>query len=120
MQNKRQEGAFYEEKAAGYLEMAGYRILDRNYRRKTGEIDLIAAGKGYLVFVEVKYRKDRDLGLPEEAVTRNKQGRIFRTAQWYMKEKHIAFDTPCRFDVIAVEGAEGEEIIRHIENAYGM
>lgn len=118
MKNKRQEGSRYEARAAAYLENAGYHIIERNYRRKTGEIDLIAAGEGCFVFVEVKYRKDEALGAPEEAVSALKQQRIRRTAAWFLNEHRLSPETVCRFDVIAVEGAEGETV-RHIKNAFG-
>lgn len=118
MVNKRREGAFFEEAAARHLTEQGYLILERNYKRKTGEIDLIAAGEAHIIFIEVKYRRNRLSGAPEEAVTPLKQQRILRTAAWYMKEHHLSPDTPCRFDVIAVEGERGEEI-RHLKNAFG-
>lgn len=114
-ENNREIGGRCEHMAAVYLQEKGYRILKKNYRRKTGEIDLIAEDGAYLVFVEVKYRRDDRKGEPQEAVTPLKQQRIMRTAQYYMVEQNRPEDTPCRFDVIAVFGEE----IRHFVNAFG-
>ena len=66
--NKRKTGQEQEAKAACFLKTQGYQILERNYRCKKGEIDLIAREGQYLVFVEVKYRSTNESGLPEEAV----------------------------------------------------
>ena len=63
-------------RAAVCLEEKGYRILERNYRCGHGEVDLIASKDGWIVFVEVKYRKTDSMGLPQEAVNRRKQQRI--------------------------------------------
>lgn len=97
-------GSNAEYTAAEFLRREGYDILERNYRCRQGEIDLIAREGVYLVFIEVKYRKDRCSGSPEEAVDWRKQRRICRTAAHYMI-KHQLYDIcPCRFDVVAVEG----------------
>ena len=82
--NKRKTGAVYEEKAAAYLKEKGYRILEKNYRCPLGEIDLIAEESGYLVFIEVKYRRTSRLGTGEEAVNTKKQRRILGAARWYL------------------------------------
>ncbi len=114
--NRREIGAEYEQKAVRYLESVGYRVLERNYRCRLGEIDIIAMQDGYLCFVEVKYRGSHGQGYPEEAVNHRKQQKIIQTAEVYMKKKKISFDTPCRFDVVAMEGGE----IRLIQNAYTL
>lgn len=111
--NKRAVGAAYEAKAAKHLESLGYRILERNYRCRTGEIDLIAMHEGYLVFVEVKFRQDAHAGYGAEAVTWRKQQRIIRAAQWYLMEKRGG-ERPCRFDVVSFLGEE----IQVIQNAF--
>ena len=87
-----------------YLERNGVRIIEHNYQKKTGEIDLIAQDGEYLVFVEVKYRSDGKQGEPLNAVDYRKQKKIGQTAQWYMTEKKIGVETPCRFDVIGILG----------------
>ena len=101
---------------AGAFGNLGFEILERNYRRKTGEIDLILRDGKTCVFAEVKYRKKLRKGYPEEAVTPEKKRRIYRTAQWYLAEHGLSFqNTPCRFDVISI--LDGS--IRHIKNAFG-
>lgn len=102
--NKRAVGASYEQKAADYLRQQGYEILERNYRCRAGEIDLIAREDPYLVFVEVKYRAGAAAGYGSEAVDFRKQQRIIRAASWYLMEKHIRADMPCRFDVVSFFG----------------
>ncbi len=104
--NKRYIGTKYEQEAAKYLENRGYRILARNYRCRQGEIDLIAAHEGYLVFVEVKFRSDARKGYGSEAVDVRKQRRIIRCAAWYMGREQIPENTPCRFDVLSFLGEQ--------------
>lgn len=98
--NKRQIGTLYEEKAARCLQAAGYEILERNYRCRAGEIDLIAKDHDFLVFVEVKYRENASMGTPLEAVGKTKQQKIRHSAAWYLAEKGLSFETRCRFDVV--------------------
>lgn len=102
--NKRKTGALYEQRAAAFLRGRGYRILEQNYRCRAGEIDLIARDGRYLVFVEVKYRHDGRLGEGVCAVDWRKQRRISRTALWYLAEHRLGAETPCRFDVVSVDG----------------
>ena len=97
-------GRAAESAAAHFLEESGMEILRRNYRSRMGEIDLIALdGKTY-VFVEVKYRKSARGTSPLEAVGPEKQGRIIRSALCFLQEMRLPLDTPCRFDVIGIEG----------------
>ncbi len=112
--NKRAIGADYEEKAAQWLTEEGYEILCRNFRSSYGEIDLVARQGNCLVFVEVKYRKSRGSGCPEEAVSRDKQIRICRTADYYRARNRISEAVPCRFDVLAIE----KETVRHYVDAF--
>lgn len=112
--NKRQVGAHYEQAAARYLEQQGYRIIESNFRCRYGEIDLVAREGAYLVFVEVKYRKDTGAGEPLEAVDYRKQRQISRTAFFYLLCRGYGEDTPCRFDVAAILGEE----MRVIKNAF--
>ena len=101
--------------AASYLKDAGYRILARNYRVASGEIDLIVSKDGYLIFVEVKYRSNSRYGSPEAAVTPVKQRQISRVALYYMKRYgYDPYNTPVRFDEVAV--AENE--IHHMKDAF--
>lgn len=106
--NKRKIGQEQEAKAACFLEIQGYEILEKNYRCKCGEIDLIGKENDYLVFVEVKYRETIKSGMPEEAVDKRKQRQISRVAAWYLTEKGYDVYTPCRFDVVAITGEKIE------------
>lgn len=114
MENKRAIGSRYEAEAAAFLKGLGYTILEQNYRDRMGEIDLIAREGRYLVFVEVKYRRDDRRGYPEEAVDFGKQQRIRHTAQYYLYRHHYGEDTACRFDVVSIEGTE----IRVVKDAF--
>ena len=89
-------------KAACFLKTQGYQILERNYRCKKGEIDLIAREGQYLVFVEVKYRASGEFGNPLEAVSPGKQKRILRTALYYLTVKGYGENQACRFDVLGI------------------
>ena len=113
--NKR-KGNYGETAAAGFLEAKGYVILERNYKRGSGEIDMIARDNDCIVFVEVKYRKTLSAGLPREAVTAAKQRIIKKTANYYIFEKQIT-NTDMRFDVVEVVGSEQLEI-EHLDNAF--
>lgn len=112
--NKRQLGTSYERKAEEYLQKNGYRILERNFRSRMGEIDIIAKDGEYFCFIEVKYRATGEYGSPLEAVDFRKQNQIRRVAQYYLMRNRLSEWTPCRFDVI---GFEGEELT-HVENAF--
>jgi len=111
--NKRSIGGQGEADARAYLVGEGIKVLEMNYRRPTGEIDIIAKQGKTLLFVEVKRRSSLRFGRPSEAVNRQKQQHILRTAQLYLQEKDMR-DVPVRFDVIEVLPGE----IRHIENAF--
>ncbi|RGT53905.1 YraN family protein [Lachnospira eligens] len=112
--NKRAAGADKEQLAARYLVDNGYAVLERNFRNKTGEIDIIAKKDNYIVFVEVKYRSNNKYGYAVEAVNYRKQQIIRRVAQFYMTTRYKSCDIPCRFDVIGIDG----ETVTHIKNAF--
>jgi putative endonuclease len=113
-ENKRQVGSRYEQVAAAFLEKRGWTVLEKNYRCRRGEIDLICRDGRYLVFVEVKYRKDAHFGLPGEAVDWRKQQKIRKAASYYLYSHKLPEDTSCRFDVVGILG----EQIDVIENAF--
>lgn len=117
--NKREIGSRYEERAAAYLAEQGLTIIERNYRCRGGEIDVIARDGSCWVFCEVKYRYDERAGDPAEAVDAKKQQTIFRVASWYMRQQGFAENTPCRFDVIAVTGVGDALRIRWLRDAFG-
>lgn len=110
--NNVEKGRIGEIIAKNYLRLRFYKILETNYRRKTGEIDIIAKKGKYIIFVEVKYRKDTSKGFPREAVTSYKQRQIIRTAEMYIIENNIKSDL--RFDVIEILGKK----VEHIKNAF--
>lgn len=112
--NKRQTGSAAELRAEAYLSEKGVRIVERNFRNRHGEIDLIGYHKGYLVFFEVKYRSNRSKGVPEAAVNYYKQKQICEVATFYRCIHKIPFHMPIRYDVVAIEGAE----IRWLQNAF--
>ncbi len=92
-----------EDYAVKILKKERYKIIERNFTVKGGEIDIIAMDKDTLVFVEVKMRKNVLYGTPIEFVTEFKQKRLILAAQCYMKQKGIS-DIPCRFDVVSIVG----------------
>lgn len=99
--NKRHSGARGEDLACAYLRGQGFEIIDRNYARAGGEIDIIAREGAVIAFIEVKARLTVRYGAPAEAVTPAKQKRILRTALLYASEHHLE-DAPMRFDVLEV------------------
>lgn len=112
--NQRKKGARYEEAAASFLQNQGCVVLERNFYCRQGEIDLVAQDGAYLVFIEVKYRKDEQMGWAAEAVGPAKQQRIRHCARVYLYSRGLGEDIPCRFDVIAVTGSR----IQWIKNAF--
>ncbi len=104
--NRRKIGSEYENAVAKALENRGYRVIERNFRCRIGEIDLIALYDRYLVFVEVKYRKDEKKGWPQEAVDWHKQQVISRVADYYMFHHPEYHNYQIRFDVAAVLGTK--------------
>lgn len=113
-ENKRAVGSKFEEIAAEYLTEKGLTVIEKNYHGRHGEIDLIARDEGYLVFVEVKYRKNDSMGDPAEAVGYYKQQHIRATARYYLHQNRYGEDTPCRFDIVAILG----DNIRWMKNAF--
>lgn len=100
--NRRKLGEAYEQLACDFLRQKGMRILETNFRVRQGEIDIVAHDRTTLVFVEVKYRKNKAKGMPEEAVDIRKQVQICKVAMFYLAFHHLPITTPCRFDVIAI------------------
>lgn len=100
-------GANGEALAANYLVQQGVEILQRNYRYKHWEIDLVARHAGELVFVEVKTRQQGSLARPEEQLPPQKRATLVQCAQAYLMEHPAAETLPARFDLVAVEVAKG-------------
>ena len=115
---KNETGKKGEEIAATFLKKNGYRIVEINFRCPAGEIDIIARDKAGLAFIEVKTRRSKELGYPEQAVGPKKQKKMSELALWYLQKKKIS-DTDARFDVVAITMLpEREEEIRLIKNAF--
>ncbi len=109
-----------EDVAASFLKNNGFIIIQRNYRQKIGEIDIIARQDGWLVFIEVKARKSVRFGQPFEAVTQAKQAQIGKVALDYMTRNKL-HDQPVRFDVISILfNRNGEADIEHLPNCFEL
>ena len=114
--NNRREGVAGEQAACEYLQKQGLKILERNYSCHSGEIDVIALSGNTLVFVEVKARRNAEMGYALEAVTPQKIDRIVRTAQFYTLCKRCYERMDVRFDVVCVDTTSGK--IEHIPSAF--
>jgi putative endonuclease len=116
MTSKMQTGLNGEQKAAEHLISKGYKILERNYRHKRAEIDLIAEKDDWLIFVEVKTRSSSYFGFPEEFVDTHKKGMIFYAADHYMYTKD--WEGNVRYDIISILGVGFDQEILHFEDAF--
>lgn len=115
---RRALGRLGERLAADYLSQHGYSIREMNYRCPIGEVDIVATEGDYLVFVEVRTRRGRGMGLPEESITLAKQAKLVTVAQAYL-QGHGELATDWRIDVVAVELTPGRKLrrIELIKNA---
>jgi len=104
--NNREVGSQYEEIAVTFLSENGMNILYRNFRCKQGEIDIIGENGECLVFVEVKYRSSRQVGMPEEAVGITKQKKICRVAEFFLYTHPQYSKYMVRYDVVAIYGRD--------------
>jgi putative endonuclease len=110
-------GLLGENVACDELRRRGYEILERRYRTRYGEIDIVAKDGETIVFVEVKARDGRDFGDGAEAVTPWKQRRISRMAQDFLLRRQIG-ERPCRFDVVAVKTGRGAPVVEVYTSAF--
>ena len=106
-----------EQLACDELERRGYLVLDRRYRTRAGELDIVARHGQYVVFIEVKARSDRSFGDPEEAVTALKQQKMVWMATDYLARKNLK-DVACRFDVVAVNAQSDPPTVMVLEDAF--
>ncbi len=116
--SKRLSGAWGEELALRYLTDQGYVLIERNYRTRYGELDLILRHEDTIVFVEVKLRRGTGFGHPLEAVTPRKQASIRSLARQYLLDRRPGFFDELRFDVVGILAGNGEPEVVHIENAF--
>ncbi len=112
--SRKATGRAGEDLAAQYLKQQGYTILERNYRLRIGEVDIIARDGEYLVFIEVKTRRSTRFGSPFEAVDARKQQQIVKIASAYLQGKEL----PVRFDVVAVHLNEQGVRVEILKNAF--
>ncbi|MDE2512232.1 MAG: YraN family protein [Elusimicrobia bacterium] len=110
--NKIQTGQKAEDQAAAFLQAQGYRLVERNFRAKVGEIDLIMRDGDEIVFVEVRARRSHGFGGAAASVDGAKRRKVTRTAALWLQAR--SWDGPCRFDVVALDGAK----IEHIPDAF--
>lgn len=110
-------GAWGEDVAALQLKADGFTIVERNWRCRHGEVDLIVQRGELVAFVEVKTRKGRAMGAPEEALTQRKAKKLMQLGQLYVAEKNL--DVDWRIDLVAVELDQSGKLLRceHIPNA---
>ena len=117
-------GNIGEEAAVQALKKRGYKIIERNYRTKMGEIDIIAKDGEYTVFVEVRLRKSNAFGSPADTIDERKQQKIIKAAQMYAVKNDI-YDTPMRFDAVLINAeTDGEKLVNEeiqiIKNAFTL
>lgn len=114
-QSSKAVGDNAENQACNYLQQQGLKLIERNYRSRRGEIDLVMQQDKTLVFVEVRLRTNERFGSAAESVTSRKQGRIIAAAQHYLQQQPSSL--ACRFDVVAISGKEAPSI-NWIPNAF--
>ena len=112
----RGSGDDWERVAEKALVAEGYRILARNFRTRSGELDFVAEERGVLCFIEVKGRSGTGFGTPSDAVTREKQRRIHRAAEAYLTRRPRR--RACRFDVVTILESDGQRRVEILRNAF--
>lgn len=113
MDLRRVFGNSAEELASRFLKGLGYKIIEKQFRTKFGEIDLIAMDGNEVIFVEVKARKSTDFGYPEESVTKSKLRKIAAVSSEYLHRKKLD-SVPFRIDVIAIDYSGKKPDLKHI------
>lgn len=114
----KQSGSQWEKTAESFLQSHGLKLLQRNFSSRFGEIDLIMEDEKTIVFIEVKYRSDNQHGSGADAVTFQKQGRISRTAAWFLAKNPRRAEQFCRFDVISINPFKKDQGINWIKDAF--
>ncbi len=125
IRDRNKKGQAAEDIASSYLKQQGLVSIDSNFFSRRGEIDLIMRDNEYLIFIEVRYRKQSTYGHPLETITYNKQQKILKTVQYFLL-KHPEFNNrPCRIDAVAItdirfadsKNGHAGETIEWIKNA---
>lgn len=109
-------GLLGEQLACDYLGKKDFQIIDRNYRFKKNEVDIIAKKDNQLIIIEVKTRQTSEIGEPWQAVTRNKQKQIIQVANQYVQSNNIELNT--RFDIISIVHNSYRTELKHLEEAF--
>ena len=104
MSRGQQRGQAAENQACEYLQKKGLRLIERNYRCRQGEIDLVMSDADTIVFIEVRYRSNPAFGSAAESVDRRKQSKLIVTATHYLQQAPCHAQRPARFDVISMSG----------------
>lgn len=110
-------GRLGENEAARFLEKKGYKILERNFRCRYGEIDIVARDGRTVVFVEVKARGSETFGTPLASVDSRKQKKLALTAHFYIEANRL-IDADLRFDVVGIEMREGRLSFELVKDAF--
>lgn len=108
-----------EDEAARFLKKRGYRVLERNWRHRQWELDLVCRDGDTIVFVEVKTRAAGTMGTPADGLNRKKQERLVKAASQYLSKMEL-WDEPCRFDLTAIVDSGDSLEVEHIENAFDL
>lgn len=112
------EGAAREQQALDFLQRQGLELITRNYRCKLGEIDLIMRDRDCLVFVEVRYRRSASHGSAAESINPRKQGKLLRTANFYLQQHGLLERQICRFDAVCIEGTGTARACQWLQNIF--
>lgn len=116
--NRSALGRLGEELAREYLRKKKYNIVDHNFRCPLGEIDIIVRKKKAFRFVEVKYRRSAEYGLPQDSVIKRKQRRIRNAAIIWLKNRYLPLDSEIHFDVLAITEQRKERKYEYLEDAF--
>lgn len=115
---KQRTGQTAEDLACDYLQQQGLQLLERNYRCRQGEIDLIMRHDSYLVFIEVRYRRNTNICSGAESVDRRKQQKLIITATHYLQRHSQLAQLPSRFDVISMSRDKNAPAVDWIQDAF--
>ncbi len=118
MLTKIELGKTGEDLARRFLKKNGFIVVDHNFRCRYGEIDLVLRKDGSFHFVEVKFRRTLEYGLPQESVNKRKQNKIHKVALLWMRKRHLPMDSEIHFDVLAISRSNDGTEYEFIEDAF--
>lgn len=124
MVTTREQGEYTESLACQYLKNKGFKLIEKNFNCRVGEIDLIMQDNDCLVFIEVRYRHSNNFGSGAESITASKQSKLIKTAALYLQQHAKLNKYPARFDVVSITGFIETDDLNNInfdwiENAFG-